>query len=99
MAKANRSIPQIHTIRITRAAYCLAQLRARQAVKDQLRKQGLKVSHYAARDITAMACEYLGEYRGELMPPGNRNDHTMDASGRVRQARSACTGASATQKA
>ena len=57
MAEANRSIPQIPTIRITTAAHVLAQFRARQAVKDQLRKQGLKVSHYAARDITAMACE------------------------------------------
>jgi hypothetical protein len=69
MAEANRSIPQIPTIRITTAAHVLAQFRARQAVKDQLRKQGLKVSHYAARDITAMACEYLSEHRSELLPP------------------------------
>jgi len=69
MAEANRSIPQIHTIRITTAANVLAQLRARQAVKDQLRKQGLKVSHYAARDITVMACEYLSQHRSELLPP------------------------------
>ena len=68
MAEANRSVPQFHTIHITTAACVLAQSRARQAVKDQLRKQGLKVSHYAARDITAMACEYLSEHRSELMP-------------------------------
>jgi len=55
MAEANRSIPQIPIIRITTATHVLAQFRARQAVKDQLRKQGLKVSRYAARDITAMA--------------------------------------------
>ena len=67
MAEANRSIPQIPIIRITTAAHVLAQFRARQAVKDQLRKQGLKVSRYAARDITAMACEYLSEHREELM--------------------------------
>jgi len=65
MAEANRRIPQIHAIRITTAANMLAQLRARNAVKDRLRKQGLKVSHYAARDITAVACEYLSE----LLPP------------------------------
>ena len=47
----------------------LAQFRARQAVKEQLSKQGLKVSHYAARDITAMACEYFAEHRSELLPP------------------------------
>ena len=68
MAEANQTIPPIHTIRITTAAHILAQLRARQAVKDRLRKQGLKVSHYAARDITAMACKYLSEHRSELMP-------------------------------
>jgi len=69
MAEVNRSIPQIHSIRITTAAHILAQLRARQAVKDQLRKRGLKVSHYAARDITVMACEYFAEHRSELLPP------------------------------
>jgi hypothetical protein len=69
MAEANRSVPQIPTIHITTAAHCLAQLRARNAVKDQLRKQGLKASHYSARDITAMACEYLSEHRSELLPP------------------------------
>jgi hypothetical protein len=68
MAEANVSIPQIPTIRITIAARALAQLRARNAVKDQLRKQGLKVSHYAARDITVLAIEYLAAHRDELMP-------------------------------
>jgi hypothetical protein len=57
MAEAKRSVQQIAAVRITTAAHILAQLRACNAVKDQLRKQGLKVSHYAARDITAMACE------------------------------------------
>jgi hypothetical protein len=66
MAEAKPSIPQI--IRITTAAHVLAQFRARQAVKDQLRKQGLKVSHYAAREISALACEYLATHREELMP-------------------------------
>jgi hypothetical protein len=69
MAEANRSIAQIATIRITTAAHVLAQLRARDAIKDQLRKQGLKASHYSARDITAMACEYLSQHRSELLPP------------------------------
>jgi hypothetical protein len=67
MAEAKRSIQQIAAIRITTAANVLAQLRARDAIKDQLRKQGLKVSHYAARDVTAMACEYLSQHRSELL--------------------------------
>jgi hypothetical protein len=69
MAEAKRSIQQTAAVRIATAAHILAQLSARNAVKDQLRKQGLKVSHYAARDITAMACEYLIEHRSELLPP------------------------------
>jgi len=69
MAEANRSLQQIAAIRITTAARVLARLRARHKVKDQLRKQGLKVSHYSARDITAMACEYLIKHWSELMPP------------------------------
>lgn len=69
MAEANRSILQIPTIHITTAAHCLAAMRARNAVKDQPRKQGLGVSHYAARDITAMACEYFRQHRSELLPP------------------------------
>jgi hypothetical protein len=69
MAEANASLQQIPTIRITTAAHVLAQLRARQAVKRQLQAQGLKVSHYSARDISAMANQYLSEHRAELMPP------------------------------
>ena len=56
MAEANHILPQIPTTaqaRITTAAHVLAQLRARQAINDRLRKQGLKVSHCAAHDITA----------------------------------------------
>ena len=54
------------TIRLTTAAAMLATIRARQAVKDQLRREGLKVSHYAARDITVLAEQWLTEHRGEL---------------------------------
>ena len=68
MVEANHRLQQIPTIRITTAAHTLAQLRARNAVKDQLRKQGLKVSHYAAREISALAHEYLAAHRDELMP-------------------------------
>jgi hypothetical protein len=68
MAEANRSIAQIPTIRITTAAHCLAMLRSRQAVKRQLQARGLKVANYAARDITALAIQYLNEHRAELIP-------------------------------
>ena len=68
MAEVNRSIPQIHTIRITTAAHVLAQFRARQAVKQQLQPQKVKVSHLSAKEITALSQEYLAEHRSELMP-------------------------------
>ena len=50
MAEANPNIPQIPTIHITTAAHVLAQFRARQAVKQQLQRRGVKVSHLAANE-------------------------------------------------
>jgi hypothetical protein len=44
------------------ASVALAQLRARNAVKDELRRQGVKVSHIAAKEITARAHEYLAAH-------------------------------------
>ena len=68
LAEAASSISQSPTIHITTAAHALSMLRARNAVKEELRKQGLKVSHFAAREITALASQYLAEHRSELMP-------------------------------
>jgi hypothetical protein len=68
MAEATSSIAQSPIIRITSAAHVLSMLRARQAVKAELRKHGLKVSHYAASEITSWALVYLDDHRVELMP-------------------------------
>jgi len=68
MAEAAPSIQQSPTIRITTAAVVLAQLQARRAIKQQLQRQGVKVAHLAAREITALASEYLAAHREELMP-------------------------------
>jgi len=71
MAEANHRLPQIATAaqaRITTAAHVLAQFRSRQLVKEQLQRRGVKVSHLATREITALASEYLREHRTELMP-------------------------------
>ena len=67
MAEANASLQQIHTIRITTAARVLARLRARNAVKEELRKQGLKLTQYSGREITSWANVYLDEHP-ELFP-------------------------------
>jgi hypothetical protein len=80
MAEATSSIAQILTIRITTASRVLAQLRARNAVKAELRKQGLKVAHYAARDITSWASVYLDDHP-ELIPAAIEQARAMIASG------------------
>jgi hypothetical protein len=40
---------------------------ARNKVKDQLRAAGLKVSGFSARDLTALAEEYVQHHREELI--------------------------------
>ena len=40
---------------------------ARNRVKDQLRAAGLKISGYSARDLTALAEEYVQHHREELI--------------------------------
>jgi hypothetical protein len=80
MVEARSSIAQIPTIRITTAARVLATLRARNAVKDQIRKQGLKPNHYAAREITGWANVYLDEHP-ELIPEAIANARAMILKG------------------
>ena len=83
MAEANPSIQQTLTAahaRIMTAAVVLAQLRARNAVKDQIRKQGLKPSHYAAREITGWANVYLDEHP-ELIHEAIENARAMVLEG------------------
>jgi hypothetical protein len=69
MAEAHQSIQQIPTIRITTAARILAQLKARNAVKRELQKQGIKVSQYSAREISSWARLYLEDRHEALIPP------------------------------
>ena len=40
---------------------------ARNKVKDQLRAAGLKISGFSARDLTALAEEYVQHHREELI--------------------------------
>ena len=64
------------TIHITTASHCLAMLRSRNAVKDSLRAQGLKPTHYAAREITSWAQVYLDDHP-ELIPPAIEQARAM----------------------
>jgi hypothetical protein len=80
MDEANHSLQQISTIRITTAAHVLAQLRARQAVKRELQAQGLKVTHYSARDISSWANVYLDEHP-ELIPAAALEARAMILAG------------------
>jgi hypothetical protein len=88
MAKATSSISQFPTIHITTAAHVLAMLRARNAVKDQIRKQGLKLTHFSAREITGWAHVFLGDHHETLIPDAIGSSRN-DTKGRNGQARSA----------
>jgi hypothetical protein len=67
MLEATRSLSRNDpSFYIAGAAVTLAVYRARQAVKDAIRRKGEKVSSFAACEITAMAKVYLAEHR-ELM--------------------------------
>ena len=68
-------------IQLTTAAAILAQLEARNAVKDQIKRNGEHVSHYAAREITILAREYLSQHRAELMPDALERARAMILSG------------------
>ncbi len=60
MVMAIQSLSQILThaqLRITTASVVLAQLRARNAVKAELRKFGIKASHLTAKEISSWAIE------------------------------------------
>lgn len=81
MAEANHRLAQSPTIRITTAAHCLAMLRSRNAVKDELKKHGLKVSAYSARDISVWASVYLDDHSAELIPEAIASARAMILSG------------------
>ena len=68
-------------IQLTTAAHCLAMIRSRQAVKDNLRAHGLKASHYSARDITSWAIVFLDDHRAELIPPALAQARAMILAG------------------
>jgi alkylation response protein AidB-like acyl-CoA dehydrogenase len=59
---ANSTLSPDLAIRHHSATMTLALMRARQAVKDAIRRKGEKVSSFAACEITAMAKAYLAEH-------------------------------------
>jgi len=68
-------------IRVTTAAAMLAQIKARQAVKNELRHRGEKVTHYSARDITLMANDWLDAHWVEILPECKEQALAMILSG------------------
>jgi hypothetical protein len=69
-------------IELTSAAKVLAQLRARNAIKDAIRSRGLKVSDYHARELSGWANVYLDEHP-ELIPPSAAGCSRNDTGGAV----------------
>jgi hypothetical protein len=58
MAQGNASLSQIQA-RITTASFVLALQRARSAVKEELKRQRRRLADVEAKEITALAREYL----------------------------------------
>jgi hypothetical protein len=75
------------TIQLTSAARVLAMLRSRNAVKDHIRRRGLKPSNYAASEITSWAIVYLDEHP-ELIPEAIANARAMILEGVLGKRRS-----------
>jgi hypothetical protein len=67
-------------IQLTTASRALAQLKARNAVKRELQKQGLKVAHYSARDINSWGRVFLEDHP-ELILEALAQAHAMIARG------------------
>jgi hypothetical protein len=55
-------------IQLTTASRALAMLRSRNAVKDELRKQGIKITTMSAAELSSWARVYLDEHSAELIP-------------------------------
>ena len=68
MAEATNSV---HLARLRASIALAVNVRARQvalnAAKDQLRRQGLRLSEFSARDLRIRAVEYLAANREELI--------------------------------
>ena len=92
MAQANHSIQQKALIQLTTAAHCLAMLRSRNAVKEELKKHGLKVSAYSAREINVWAQLFLEDHAAELIPDALTKARAMILAGTFgkRAARALC---------
>jgi hypothetical protein len=68
-------------IQLTTAAHCLAMLRSRQAIKDELRKQGIKTTTMSAREITSWAHVWLDDHHETLIPAAIEEARRMILSG------------------
>ena len=78
---AAASIQQKALIQVTTAAHCLAMLRARNAVKDRIKAEGLKPAQLSAREITSWAILYLEDNRATLLPDAIAQARGMILSG------------------
>jgi hypothetical protein len=66
---------------VTTGAHCLAMLRSRNAVKEELRKHGLKLTQYSAAEITSWARCFLDDHHETLIPDAIEEARRMILSG------------------
>jgi hypothetical protein len=70
-------------IQLTAAAKCLAMLRSRNAVKEELRKHGLKLTQFSAAEITSWASVYLDDHHETLLPRAIEEARQMILAGAI----------------
>ena len=68
MAEAPLTVYEVQLrVSMIGGVFTIARMRARNAVKRQLRARGLKVSHYSAKEISVLAEEYFVQHRAALL--------------------------------
>jgi hypothetical protein len=66
---------------VSRSKICLAMLRSRQAVKEEMRKLGIKPTQYSAAEITSWAHVFLDDHHETLIPDTIEEARRMILSG------------------
>jgi hypothetical protein len=68
-------------IQLTTASRALAMLRSRNAIKDELRKQGIKITTMSAAELSSWARLFLEDHQAEIIPAAIEEARRMILSG------------------
>lgn len=87
MAEATQPYHNLVSNEARSAIATLARLAAKKVVKRQLAAEGLKLTHYSAREIAILANDYLLEHRFELREHATAQYRRLVESGALRAPR------------